>query len=52
MALTRFLSGSPEFYFWAHVLKQDSNWLLRGLRARLRQDSPHAFERLSRDARH
>ena len=44
----RFLSGSPEFYFWAHVLEQDSNWLLRGLRARLRQDSPHAFERLSR----
>ncbi len=47
----RFLNGSREFYFWAHVLEQDSNWLLRGLRARLRQDSPHAFERLSRDLR-
>ena len=47
----RFLNGSREFYFWAHVLEQDSNWLLRGLRAKLRHDSPQAFERLSRDAR-
>ena len=47
----RFLNGSLEFYFWAHVLEQDSNWLLRGLHARLRQDSPQAFERLSRYAR-
>ena len=46
-----FLNGSEEFYFWTHVLEQDSHWLLRGLRARLRHDSPHAFERLSRDAR-
>ena len=43
----RFLNGSREFYFWAHVLDQDSHWLLQGLRAKLRQDSPHAFERLS-----
>ncbi len=43
----RFLNGSREFYFWAQVLDQDSNWLLRGLRAKLRHDSPHAFERLS-----
>ena len=44
----RFLSGSREFYFWAHVLEQDSTWLLRGLHTQLRQDSPQAFERLSR----
>ncbi len=43
----RFLNGSREFYFWAQVLDQDSNWLLRGLRAKLHHDSPHAFERLS-----
>ena len=30
----RFSNGSREFYFWAHVLEQDSKWLLRGLRAR------------------
>ena len=47
----RFLNGSAEFYFWANVLEQDSTWLLRGLRTRLRQDSPRAFERLSRYAR-
>ena len=44
----RFLNGSEEFYFWANVLEQDSNWLLRELHARLRQDSPRAFRRLSR----
>jgi len=43
----RFLNGSAEFYFWTHVLEQDSHWLLRALRARLRRDSPQAFERLS-----
>ena len=43
----RFLNGSAEFYFWANVLEQDSTWLLRGLRNRLRQDSPQAFQRLS-----
>lgn len=43
----RFLNGSEEFYFWAHVLEQDSHWLLRALRARLRKESPRAFERLS-----
>ena len=47
----RFLSGSREFFFWAHVLEQDSTWLLRGLHTQLRQDSPRAFERLSRHAR-
>ena len=47
----RFLNGSEEFYFWAHVLEQDSNWLLRELHARLRQNSPRAFRRLSRHAR-
>ncbi len=47
----RFLNGSEEFYFWANVLEQDSNWLLRELHARLRQDSPRAFRRLSRHAR-
>ena len=46
----RFLNGSREFYFWAHVLDQDSTWLLQGLRAKLRQDAPHEFERLSRSA--
>ena len=43
----RFLSGSEDFYFWAQVLEQDSNWLLRRLRLRLRQDSPRAYERLA-----
>ena len=43
----RFLNGSAEFYFWTHVLEQDSHWLLRALRARLRKNSPQAFERLS-----
>ena len=47
----RFLNGSAEFYFWANVLEQDSSWLLRGLQTRLRQDSPRAFQRLSRYAR-
>ena len=46
----RFLNGSAEFYFWANVLEQDSTWLLRELRTRLRQDSPRAFERLSQYA--
>ena len=43
----RFLNGSEEFHLWTHVLEQDSHWLLRALRARLREDSPRAFERLS-----
>ena len=47
----QFLNGSREFYFWAHALEQDSNWLLRGLHAKLRHDSPQAFERLSRYSR-
>ena len=47
----RFLNGSAEFYFWANVLEQDSTWLLRGLRARLHQDSPQAFRRLAQHAR-
>ncbi len=47
----RFLNGSAEFYFWANVLEQDSTWLLRGLRARLRQDAPRAFQRLAQHAR-
>ena len=47
----RFLNGSAGFYFWADLLEQDSTWLLRGLRTRLRQDSPGAFERLSQIAR-
>ena len=42
----RFLNGSEDFYFWAQVLEQDSGWLLRALRLRLRNDSPRAFERL------
>lgn len=46
----RFLNGSEEFYFWANVLEQDSTWLLRGLQARLQQDSPRAFQRLSQYA--
>jgi hypothetical protein len=46
----RFLNGSETFYFWANVLEQDSNWLLRGLHTRLREDSPQAFRRLSRYA--
>jgi hypothetical protein len=46
----RFLNGSERFYFWTDMLEQDSNWLLRALRARLRKDSPQAFERLSHDA--
>ena len=46
----RFLNGSETFYFWANVLEQDSKWLLRGLHTRLREDSPQAFQRLSRYA--
>ncbi len=42
----RFLNGSEGFYFWSRTLEQDSSWLLRRLRLRLRQDSPRAFERL------
>ncbi len=42
----RFLNGSEDFYFWARTLEQDSNWLLRRLHVRLRNDSPRAFERL------
>ena len=45
----RFLNGSERFHFWTRMLEQDSNWLLRALRARLREDSPQAFERLSHD---
>ncbi len=47
----RFLNGSEDFYFWAQVLEQDSNWLLRRLRLRLRQDSPRAYERLGSHSR-
>ncbi len=47
----RFLNGSDEYYFWANVLEQDSNWLLRRLHTRLREESPRAFGRLSRYAR-
>ena len=42
----RFLNGSDDFYFWAQALEQDSGWLLRALRLRLRNDSPRAYERL------
>ena len=45
----RFLNGSERFHFWTDMLEQDSDWLLRALRARLREDSPQAFERLSHD---
>ncbi len=47
-----FLNGSAGFYFWTHVLEQDSHWLLRALRARLQRDSPRAFERLSQRLGH
>ncbi len=47
-----FLNGSEEFFFWTHVLEQDSHWLLRALRARLREDSPRAFGRLSQRLGH
>ena len=47
----RFLNGSEGFYFWSRTLEQDSNWLLRRLRLRLRQDSPRAYERLGSHSR-
>ncbi len=43
----RFLSGSEDYYFWARALDQDSDWLLRALHVRLRNDSPRAYERLA-----